>query len=82
MPHATDSCRLQPAADLTVQRMTDYTTPAEHTFLTPAEVFDRYRWKRTTGYEQLRSAGFPARIAGGYRLRTRGSCLGSGRASQ
>jgi hypothetical protein len=41
--------------------MTDYTTPAEHTFLTPAEVFDRYRWKRTTGYEQVRSAGFPPR---------------------
>lgn len=39
-----------------------------HTFLTSQEVLDRYRWKRTKGYEMLRSPGFPRPVANRYRL--------------
>jgi hypothetical protein len=41
-----------------------------HTFLVPAEVFARYRWGRTKGYQMLKSAGFPRAIGGAYRLDT------------
>lgn len=44
------------------------TLEPRHTFLLPREVFSRYRWGRTKGYEMLKSAGFPADIAGAYRL--------------
>lgn len=43
---------------------------AEHTFLTPREVFDRYRWGRTKGYEMLKSPRFPRPVGGAYRLDT------------
>ena len=50
--------------------MIDYSAPPEHTFLTPAQVFARYRWGRSKGYEMLRSPGFPPRIGDAYRLDT------------
>ena len=48
--------------------MTDYTTSPAHTFLRATEVFNRYRWGRTKGYQKLASAAFPAAIEGRYRL--------------
>lgn len=43
-------------------------TDPRHVFLTAGEVIARYRWGRTKGYEQLRSAAFPRPLAGRYRL--------------
>lgn len=40
------------------------------TFLSSSDVFARYGWGRTKGYEMLRTAGFPAAIGGRYRLDT------------
>jgi hypothetical protein len=47
-------------------------TPAnpQHTFMCSREVFLRYRWKRTKGYQMLTSPGFPRPIGGRYRLDT------------
>lgn len=42
----------------------------QHTFLCSDEVFLRYRWKRTKGYQMLMSPGFPRPIGGRYRLDT------------
>jgi hypothetical protein len=42
----------------------------KNTFLTPAEVFLRYRWGRTKGYQMLRAPGFPRSVGGAYRLDT------------
>jgi hypothetical protein len=42
----------------------------EHTFLTTSQVFQRYRWGRTRGYEIISSTGFPPRIGGSFRLDT------------
>lgn len=39
-----------------------------HTFLTPREVFTRFRWGKTKGYEVLKQVGFPLPIGGAYRL--------------
>lgn len=41
-----------------------------NTFLKPAEVFRRYRWGRTKGYQMLGAPGFPRAIGGTYRLDT------------
>jgi hypothetical protein len=48
--------------------MIDYTTSPEHTFLHATEVFNRYRWGRTKGYQQLARPTFPKAIEGRYRL--------------
>ena len=52
--------------------MTDnhYPTDPAHTFLTAKEVFARYGWGRTKGYEVLRRPDFPRAIEGRYRLDT------------
>jgi hypothetical protein len=41
-----------------------------HTFLRPAEVFLRYGWKKSKGYDMLQSPGFPRRVGDKYRLDT------------
>src|SRR4051794_22583456 len=41
-----------------------------HVFLGPAEVFLRYGWKKSKGYEMLQAPGFPRRIGGKYRFDT------------
>ena len=46
-----------------------FSTAPEHTFLTTQHVFDRYRWKRTHGYQMINTAEFPC-IGGRFRLDT------------
>lgn len=42
----------------------------EHTFLTTKQVFARYGWGRTRGYQMLATEDFPPRIGGSFRLDT------------
>jgi predicted DNA-binding transcriptional regulator AlpA len=48
---------------------TPYTHP-EHTFLTTKQVFARYGWGRTRGYQMLATLDFPPRVGGSFRLDT------------
>lgn len=54
----------------TTHQQAPVTRDPRHTFLRPAEVFARYRWGRTKGYEMLRARpdAFPRAIGGAYRL--------------
>jgi hypothetical protein len=47
-----------------------YPTDPKHTFLKAKEVFVRYKWGRTKGYQVLQRPGFPRAIEGSYRLDT------------
>lgn len=40
----------------------------DQVFLSPRQVFSRYGWGRTKGYEMLKSPSFPNAIGGKYRL--------------
>ena len=42
----------------------------EHTFLATKQVFARYGWGRTRGYQMIATEDFPPRIGGSFRLDT------------
>ena len=44
------------------------TPTGDQVFLSPRQVFSRYGWGRTKGYEMLKSPSFPNAIGGKYRL--------------
>jgi hypothetical protein len=56
----------------TFQVMVTHTPPtlstADQVFLTARQVFSRYGWGKSKGYEILKSDGFPNSIGGKYRL--------------